>query len=268
MGACHDGGMDAVERNTLSGRVAIVTGGASGMGAATVRRLTAEGVRVVSTDVQIDAGAEIAAEVGATFIEHDVRDLEGWKGVVDAAVGAHGRLDIMVNNAGVVGGSDIEHIDLDAWHRILDINLTGVMLGCRHAIGAMRNNPGGSSGSIINIASTTAFTAIPNDVAYVASKGAVRSLTKSVAVWCGQQGTGIRCNAIIPGATDTGIIDAASRRMPALRDHLAGISPLGRMGTPDDIADAVVFLAGDQSSFITGSDLFVDGGALSVHPGY
>ncbi|MEM8747314.1 MAG: SDR family oxidoreductase, partial [Actinomycetota bacterium] len=125
-----------------------------------------------------------------------------------------------------------------------------------------------SSGSIVNTASTTAFTAIPNDVAYVASKGAVRSLTRSVAVYCGQQSLAIRCNAVVPGATDTGIIEAASTRVPGIRDHLATISPLGRMGTPDDLADAIAFLASDRSAFVTGSDLLVDGGALAVHPGY
>lgn len=252
----------------LDGRVAIVTGGASGMGAATVRRLAAEGASVVSTDVQVDSGRAVADEVGAHFETHDVREPEAWRRIVDRTVDEFGRLDVLVNNAGIVGGSNIEAMELDAWHRILDVNLTGVMLGCQHGVRAMRANPDGPSGSIVNIASTTAFAAIPNDVAYVASKGAVRSLTKSVAVWCGQQGLGIRCNAIIPGATDTGIIENASTRVPNIREHLASISPLGRMGTSDDIADAVVFLAGDQSGFITGSDLFVDGGALAVHPGY
>lgn len=252
----------------LEGKVAVVTGGASGIGAATVRRLRAEGVEVISTDVQTDLGAEVAAEVGATFLEQDVSDPESWEAVVATATDVHGRLDLMVNNAGITGRGSVEDVDLDTWHRILGINLTGVMLGCRHAIGAMRNNPGGSSGSIVNISSTTAFTALPADVAYVASKGGVRSMTKSVATWCGQQGLNIRCNAIIPGATDTGLVERAAQRNPGVRDHLASISPLGRMGTPDDLAGAVVFLAGDDSAFITGSDLFVDGGALSLHPGY
>lgn len=252
----------------LTGKVAIVTGGASGIGAATVRRLRSEGVEVVSTDLQVDLGAQVAAESGATFVEQDVSDPESWSAVVDAAVADHGRLDIMVNNAGITGGASIADIDLERWHKIIGVNLTGVMLGCQHAIAAMRNNPGGSSGSIVNVASTTAFTALPGDVAYTASKGGVRSLTKSVATWCGQQGLNIRCNALIPGATDTGIIEKASQRVPGLRDHLATMSPLGRMGTPDDLAGAVVFLAGDDSGFITGADFFVDGGALAIHPGY
>ncbi len=252
----------------LDGKVAIVTGGASGIGAATVRRLTADGATVVSTDVQVDAGAAVADEVGATFVEHDVRDDAGWRRVVDDAVAAHGRLDVVVNNAGMVGSSNIEHVELDAWQRVLDVNLTGVMLGCQHAVRVMKDNPGGPSGSIVNVSSTTAFTAVPGDVAYVASKGAVRSMTRSIAVYCGQLGYGIRCNALVPGATDTGIIEAASQRVPGIRDHLATISPLGRMGTPDDLANAIAFLASDRSSFVTGADLLVDGGALAVHPGY
>jgi 3(or 17)beta-hydroxysteroid dehydrogenase len=252
----------------LDGMVAIVTGGASGIGAATVRRMSADGARVVSTDVHADLGRSVADDVGARFLEQDVSDEKSWPAVIEQAIGENGRLDIMVNNAGVVGGRNIEDTDLDGWNRILSINLTGVMLGCQNAIRAMKQNPGGSSGSIINIASTTAFTAIPGDVAYVASKGAVRSLTKSIAVWCGQQRLNIRCNAVVPGATDTGIIERASQRVPNLRDHLGTISPLGRMGTPDDLANAVAFLASNDAGFITGSDLFVDGGALAVHPGY
>lgn len=252
----------------LAGRVAIVTGGASGMGAATVRRLVAEGVSVVSTDVDVEQGEAVAGAAGAEFVAHDVSDPEQWQPVVDRALNSFGRLDIMVNNAGIVRRGTIADVSMETWAEVIGVNLTGVMLGCKHAIAAMQQNPGGSSGSIINIASTTAFTAIPSDVSYVASKGGVRSMSKSVAVYCGQQGLNIRCNAIIPGATDTGIIASAAARQPGVREHLATISPLGRMGTPDDIAAAVVFLASDDSSFMTGADLMVDGGALAVHPGY
>ena len=252
----------------LEGKVAIVTGGASGIGAATVRRLRAEGAAVVSTDVQVELGSQVAADAGATFVEHDVRDEAAWKRVLDRARTDHGRLDLVVNNAGTTGRGSVSDVTLEDWHRILDINLTGVMLGCRFAIEAMRENPGGSSGSIVNISSTTAFAALPGDVAYTTSKGGVRSLTRSVAVWCAQQGYEIRCNAIIPGPTDTGIIAAAAERVPNIRDHLATMSPLGRMGQPEELAGAVVFLASDDSSFVTGSDLFVDGGTLAIHPGY
>ena len=225
-----------------------MTGGASGIGAATVRRLVADGANVVSTDVTTEAGRTVADEVGATFVEHDVSDPAAWERVM-SVVAEQGRLDVCVNNAGIVGGGDIGSIPLDRWHMVLDVNLTGVMLGCQHAVAAMRQNPGGPSGSIINVSSTSAITAIPTDVAYVASKGAVRSMSRSVAVWCGQQGLAIRCNT-------------------GSRDHLATISPLGRMGTPDDLANGIAFLASDRSSFVTGTDLMVDGGALAVHPGY
>jgi 3(or 17)beta-hydroxysteroid dehydrogenase len=252
----------------LTDQVAVVTGGASGIGAATVRRLRSEGVHVVTTDVQGELGLMVADEAGATFMHQDVSDPESWAMVIERTMSDHGRLDIMVNNAGITGRGSIADVELDSWHRIIAVNLTGVMLGCRHAIAAMRENPGGSSGSIINIASTTAFAALPGDVAYTASKGGVRSLTKSVATWCAQQGLNIRCNAIIPGATDTGLVERAAKRTPGVREHLATMSPLGRIGTPDDIAGAVVFLAGTDSGFVTGSDLFVDGGALAIHPGY
>jgi len=252
----------------LAGKVAIVTGGASGIGAATVRRLAAEGASVISTDVDSGRGQAVADEAGAVFVTHDVSDPEQWQPVVDRALADFGRLDAMVNNAGIVRAGTIADVTMETWAHVIGVNLTGVMLGCQHAIAAMKLNPGGSSGSIINISSTTAFAAIPSDVAYVASKGGVRSMSKSIAVYCGQQGLNIRCNAVIPGATDTGIIESAAQRQPGVRDHLATISPLGRMGTPEDLAAAVVFLASDDSLFVTGSDLFVDGGALAVHPGY
>jgi 3(or 17)beta-hydroxysteroid dehydrogenase len=175
---------------------------------------------------------------------------------------------VLINNAGIVTGKSIEEVDLETWHRVLSINLTGVMLGAQNAIRVMRNNPGGSSGSVINIASTTAFTALPGDVGYTAAKSGVRMLSRSIAVHCGQQGLNIRCNNIIPGAIHTGIIDKAKEEFPEILDHLAALSPLNRIGQGQDIAGAAVFLAGPDSTFITGSDLLVDGGTLAVHPGY
>ena len=174
----------------------------------------------------------------------------------------------MVNNAGIVAANPVDELDLATWDRVIGINLTGVVLGCHHTISLMRANPGGSSGSIINIASTTAIAATPNDIGYVAAKGGVRSLSRSVAVLCARRGFNIRSNCVIPGAIDTGITERAARTRPTIRDELATMSPLGRIGQPSDIANAVLFLASDQSSFVTGSDLLVDGGALAVHPGY
>ncbi len=252
----------------LEGKVAIVTGGASGIGAATVERFVEEGARVLSTDVQDALGQEVADDAGALFMAQDVSDARAWDGVMAKALGEFGRLDILVNNAGIVIGKNIEEMDLDSWHHLLGINLTGVMLGCQKAIAAMKQNPGGSSGSIINIASTSAFAALPGDVAYTASKSAVRMLSRSVAVHCAQSGLNIRCNNLVPGATHTGIIDTAAKSVPGMVEMAAAMSPLNRIGQGSDLAAAAVYLASDNSSFATGSDLLVDGGMLAVHPGY
>ena len=150
----------------LKGKVAIVTGGASGIGAATVERFVQEGAKVLSTDVQEELGQSVADEAGAMFMVQDVSDAQAWDRVMAKVQSEHGRLDILVNNAGIVIGKNIEDVDLESWHHLLGINLTGVMLGCQKAIAAMKKNPGGSSGSIINIASTSAFAALPSDVTY------------------------------------------------------------------------------------------------------
>lgn len=252
----------------LEGKVAIVTGGASGIGAATVERFVQEGAKVLSTDVQESLGQSVADEVGAMFMAQDVSDPEAWDRVMAKIQSEYGRLDILVNNAGIVIGKNIEDVDLESWHHLLDINLTGVMLGCQKAIAAMKRNSGGSSGSIINIASTSAFAALPGDVSYTASKSAVRMLSKSVAVHCAQSGLNIRCNNLIPGATHTAIIDTAAESVPGMVEMAAAMSPMNRIGQGSDLAGAAVYLAGDDSSFVTGSDLLVDGGMLAVHPGY
>ena len=252
----------------LEGKIAIVTGGASGIGAAMVRRFVLEGASVLSTDVDTNTGTTVAAEVGADFMHQDVADANSWPKVIDRVLQDQGRLDVLVNNAGIVTGKSIEDVDLDTWHQVLGINLTGVMLGCKHAIPAMCRNPGGSVGSIINIASTTAFAASPSDVGYTAAKSGVRLLTRSVAVQCAQQGYNIRCNNIVPGATHTGILDTANEATPGLLEQVATMSPMNRVGQGEDIAGAAVYLASDDASFVTGTDLLVDGGTLAAHPGF
>lgn len=254
--------------NRLDGKTAIVTGGASGIGAAIVRRFTAEGARVLSTDVQVDLGQQVADSAKALFMEQDVSSADGWTAVMDRASAEFGPLDILVNNAGIVIGQSIEEVELDSWHHLLGINLTGVMLGCQNAIRMMRANPDGSSGSIINIASTSAFAALPSDVTYTASKSGVRMLSKSVAVHCAQAGLNIRCNNLVPGATHTAIIDEAAKVVPGMMDMVAAMSPLNRIGQGADLAGAAVYLASDDAAFVTGSDMLVDGGMLAVHPGY
>ncbi|WP_324262066.1 SDR family oxidoreductase [Altererythrobacter sp. H2] len=252
----------------LSGKVALVTGCASGIGAATVRRLAADGAQVLGTDIDPAGGAALCASAGARFAVQDAADRARWDEVVAEAVAAFGRLDILVNNAGMVGGGPIEDADLDAWDRVIAVNLTGTMLGCRAAIRAMKVNPGGAKGSIINVASTTALAPLPTDAAYSASKGGVRVLSKSVATWCAGQGYAIRCNTVIPGATETGILDRTEAEMPGFKAAVAATSPMNRLAQPSETAAAIAFLASDECPFMTGAELLVDGGALSIHPGF
>ncbi|SMQ69181.1 3(or 17)beta-hydroxysteroid dehydrogenase [Altererythrobacter xiamenensis] len=256
----------------LSGKAAIVTGCASGIGAAAVRRLVADGAQVLGTDVNAEAGQALCDEAGAVFALQDVSDRDRWKGIVAIAKERFGRLDILVNNAGIVSGASIGEDDDEAmfaaWDRVIAVNLSGTMAGCRAAIGAMKDNPGGASGSIINIASTTAMAPLPTDVGYSASKGGVRVLSKSVATWCAQQGYAIRCNTVIPGATETGILDATEKEMPGFKAAVAATSPMNRLADPAETAAAIAFLASDECPFMTGAEMLIDGGALSIHPGF
>ncbi|MFN5778295.1 MAG: SDR family NAD(P)-dependent oxidoreductase, partial [Novosphingobium sp.] len=201
----------------LAGKVAIVTGAASGIGRATAIRLAADGAQVIATDV-VPAPAY---PPGIEFLPQDVADGARWAEVVDHAVSKHGRLDILVNNAGYTVQKSIEDVTMADWDRGIGVLLTGVMLGCQTAIRAMKANPGGSSGAIVNVASTTAYAALPGDVTYTSAKSGVRMLTKSVAVHCAQEGYNIRCNAMVPGATDTGVFTKMDAIDPQLRHLVA-----------------------------------------------
>ena len=251
----------------LSGKVAIVTGCASGIGAATVRRFTADGAQVLGTDID-PAGEAVCAEAGARFAVQDVADTPLWPEIVAQATDAFGRLDILVNNAGIVVSLSIEDITDQAWDRVYGVNIKGTMAGCRAAITAMKVNPGGPSGAIVNIASTSAIGALPSDVAYCSSKGAVRVLTKSVAAHCAKQGYNIRCNTVIPGATETGILHRAEKDIPGLMAAVAATSPLGRLADPAETAAAIAFLASDECPYMTGAELLVDGAMMAIHPGF
>lgn len=254
----------------FAGKVALVTGGTNGIGEAVARALSANGAKVVFTGNNVAAGEKIAAETQSVFVRHDVSDVAGWQQVMDA-VAQQGRLDVAFANAGInTGDSDIEDLELDAWNRIVEINCTGVMLTCKNAIAAMKGNPGGSSGSIIINSSVVGMFGLPDDVTYTATKGAVRALSKSVAVHCAKRGYNIRCNSIHPGITETpNILNAIQQAEdPALaRTYLENSSPLRRLGTVDEIADLVLFLASERSSFITGADMVIDGGATAGFPG-
>jgi NAD(P)-dependent dehydrogenase (short-subunit alcohol dehydrogenase family) len=177
-----------------------------------------------------------------------------------------GRLDVMFNHAGVLDAHSIEDVHLANWNRVVAINLTGVRLGSQTAIKLMKQNPGGASGSIISTASTTSFMGIAQSAAYTATKGGVNALAKLVAVY-GAQGLKIRCNALVPGATMTGITQTYIDSSPDALERVSGMAPLGRIGQPAELAAMALFLASDESSFCTGGAFCVDGGMLSAHPG-
>jgi NAD(P)-dependent dehydrogenase (short-subunit alcohol dehydrogenase family) len=240
----------------LHGRRAIVTGAASGIGRATALRFAQEGAAVLATDIAVFELDGIAT------MRHDVATERDWEAVAQTARERLGGCDILVNCAAVVGSGSAEDVSLDAWNRLIAVNLTGTMLGCRTAIALMRE--AGRAGAIVNIASTTAYAALPGDVGYTSSKGAVRMLTKSVAAYCARAGYQIRCNALAPGATDTGMLAVPEE----VKQAMAGMSLLGRIASPDEMASAIVYLASDESAFMTGAELLVDGGALAVHPGF
>jgi 3(or 17)beta-hydroxysteroid dehydrogenase len=251
----------------LAGKVAVVTGGASGIGEACARRFACEGAKVVLTDLQADKGAAVAEGIGGRFMAHEVSNEDQWREVIARTLGLEGRLDILVNNAGIIGGGNIEDCDLDNWNRVLAVNVTGTMLGCKHAIPAMKTNPGGPTGSIINISSMAGYVGLPGAVAYTASKGAVRLLTKSVAVYCARSYRTIRCNSLHPGAIDTPLNQAAfdaSGDPEAMRALFDTLQPVGRMATADEMAACALFLASDDASFVTGSELLADGGWMAA----
>lgn len=244
----------------LAGRRAIVTGAGSGIGRATVQRFAAEGAAVLATDINEAGLAELSDAI--VTMAHDVADEAAWASVATAAQNRLGGCEILINCAAIVSGLSVEEVPLATWNRLLAINLTGTMLGCKTAIELMRD--AGRPGVIVNVASTTSFVALPGDVAYTASKGAVRMLTKSVAAYCARAGYPIRCNALAPGATDTGMLDVPDE----IKAAMAGMSLLGRIAAPEEMAAAILFLASEDSAFMTGTELLMDGGALAIHPGF
>lgn len=247
----------------LSGKVALATGAASGLGAATARRLAKEGATVVLTDRDI-VGEDIAAHIvdtggRAVFRLHDVTSQPDWAAAVEHAVADFGRLDILVNNAGVAGGNhELMDHSFDAWRQILSVNLDGVFLGLRHAGPRIAASGGGS---VINISSILGKVGMAGAAAYCASKGGVTLLTKAAALeWAP---LGIRVNSIHPGFIDTPMVSGALAGREdgnEMRVALMAAHPLGRFGVPKEIGDAVAFLASDDASFITGAELVVDGG--------
>jgi NAD(P)-dependent dehydrogenase (short-subunit alcohol dehydrogenase family) len=246
----------------LDGRVALVTGAASGIGRAPAERLASEGATVLVTDVQDDVGEQTAAAIrdgggSAIYVHLDVTDESNWNAVVDEARTEHGGLDILVNNAGMGDLATIEETSLPDWDRTIAIDQTGVFLGMKTCAGALKASP---HGSVINISSIFGTSGgFGGSPAYHAAKGAVRTLTKNVALhWATE---GVRVNSIHPGFIRTPIIDQA--RGTEIWDAMTASTPMGRLGEPEEIAAAVAYLAGDDASFVTGAELYVDGGYIA-----
>ena len=242
----------------LDGKVAIITGGARGQGAAEAKLFAQEGARVVFGDVLDEEGGGVEGEIHeaggeATYMRLDVTSAQDWQRAIEMAESKYGRLDILVNNAGIFRRNSIEDTSEELWDEIMDVNAKGVFLGTKHSLPAMRRAGGGS---IVNISSISGMIGI-GAPAYNATKGAVRVFTKITAVQ--HAGEGIRCNSIHPGPIDTPMIRPPGTDPARSSDSVARV-PLGRIGTSEDIAYGALYLASDESSFVTGSELVIDGG--------
>jgi NAD(P)-dependent dehydrogenase (short-subunit alcohol dehydrogenase family) len=247
----------------LAGKVALISGGARGQGAAETRLFVREGAAVVFGDVLDDDGKKVEAEIRAsggqaTYVHLDVTREADWRAAVATAVQTYGRLSVLVNNAGILFRAKIEDTSEADWERIMAVNVKGVFLGTKAAIPAMRQAGGGS---IINISSTAGLVGSPGGTAaYTATKGAVRLFTKSTAIQHAREG--IRCNSVHPGPIATDMIKDVLEDRKAWEGRLRRL-PMGRAGTVDEVAYGVLYLASDESSYVTGSELVIDGGTTA-----
>jgi 3alpha(or 20beta)-hydroxysteroid dehydrogenase len=243
----------------LDGKVALITGAARGQGAAAARRFVAEGARVMITDVLDDQGKELAAELGAEYCHLDVSSEDEWADAVAFTVATFGDITVLVNNAGILHFSALADTTLADYQRVIGINQVGTFLGMRAVVSSMKQAGGGS---IVNVSSVEGLGGMPYLVAYTASKFAIRGMTKVAAMELGQHG--IRVNSVHPGAIDTPMVSTALGRP-------IDVSPIGkklalrRIGQPEDVANVVLFLAGDDSAYCTGGEFVVDGGATATH---
>ena len=244
----------------LDGKVALITGGAKGQGREEAKLFAKEGAKVVLGDILDNLGQEAAKDIQdtggeATYVHLDVTNETDWKSSIEIVLQKYGRLDILVNNAGILIRKGIEDTTSEDWTRIMDINVKGAFLGIRSAIPVMRQSGGGS---IINISSTAGLVASPSGSAsYTATKGAVRLLTKSTAIQYAKEN--IRCNSVHPGPIDTDMIQDSITDPSKLTERMESL-PMGRFGTAEEVAFGVLYLASDESSFVTGSELVIDGG--------
>lgn len=251
----------------LRDKVALITGGASGLGKATGQLMAKEGATVILTDLQEVEGTAVSKQIidnggKCSFMKQDTTSEKGWREICDYIIERHGHLDILLNGAGVGGsGIEIEDMDFSIWRNCLSVNLDGVFLGCKYGIKAMRKRGGGS---IINISSILGFAGLATAANYCASKGGVRLLTKAAALECARKTPLVRVNSIHPGFIDTPMVAGAiQRRGPEFRNYIEENVPLGKLGEPSDIAEGVVYLASDGAKFVTGTELTIDGGFLA-----
>lgn len=248
----------------VNGKVALVTGGASGLGKADCQRLAEEGAKVAIADIDIAGAAALAAEIGeaAIAVQLDVSSEAAWIGALERVEQHFGGLHILVNNAGIVVVADPEETTLEQFRKVQSVMSEGVFLGCKYAIPLIARSGGGS---IINMSSTASHLGYPPFFAYSAAKGAVRSLTKSVAMHCQQKGYGIRCNSVHPGSIETPMIQGAMGRPGEEHAVPEGVLPAGSIGAPRDVANLVLYLASDESRFVNGAEILIDNG-LTITP--
>jgi len=251
--------------NRLKGKVALITGAAKGLGEADARLFAAEGARVILTDVDVENGTRVASEIGssAEFMRMDVRKEAEWEKIIAAVVQRYGRLDVLVNNAGVVEMGTPETLTEEDYRFIMAVSADGTVFGCKHAIKAMRESGGGS---IVNMASLASIQGEFTVAAYCAAKGAVEAYTRAVGVYCVQNGLNIRCNSVHPSAIDTPMVRSVPEKHAAKGIPYELPSTASPVGSPNDVANMVLYLASDESRFVNGQKFVIDN-AMSVTTG-